>query len=147
VTPDTPHRVQDALIAHLVTQAQPLDHLIHAGIVPLGRERRPRRLVRHRHISLAGGNHVPHSETCNPSGKGMLAHMEEKIRTKLQELRGMLQADGGDLEVVEITGANVKVRLKGACGSCPHAVMTLKQGVEQVLRDEVDKKIVVERVE
>lgn len=73
--------------------------------------------------------------------------MEEKIRAKLQELRGMLQADGGDLELIAIEGLNVKVRLKGACGCCPHAAMTLKQGVEQVLRDEVDNKIVVERVD
>ena len=64
--------------------------------------------------------------------------MESKIRTKLEEMRGMLQGDGGDLEVVEIIGTNVKLKLKGACGGCPHAAMTLKQGIEQVLRDEID---------
>ena len=73
--------------------------------------------------------------------------MESKIRAKLEEMRGMLQADGGDLEVVEIAGTIVKLKLKGACGGCPHAAMTLKQGIEQALRDEIDSKIVVERVQ
>jgi Fe-S cluster biogenesis protein NfuA len=72
--------------------------------------------------------------------------MEEKIRAKLEEIRGMLQADGGDMEVVEIDGKTVKLKLKGACGGCPHAAMTLKQGVEQMLRDEIDSAITVERV-
>ena len=72
--------------------------------------------------------------------------MEEKIRSKLEEMRGMLQADGGDMEVVEIKGKTVKLKLKGACGGCPHAAMTLKQGIESVLRDEIDDAIVVERV-
>ena len=55
--------------------------------------------------------------------------MEEKIRTKLEELRGFLQADGGDLEIVSIEGKNVTLALKGACGGCPHATMTIKDGV------------------
>ena len=71
--------------------------------------------------------------------------MEEKIRAKLEEIRGMLQADGGDLEVVEIAGKTVTLKLKGACGGCPHAAITLKQGVEQMLRDEIDPAITVER--
>jgi Fe-S cluster biogenesis protein NfuA len=72
--------------------------------------------------------------------------MEEKIRAKLEELRGFLQADGGDMDVVEIDGTNVKVRLKGACGGCPHATMTIKQGLERILREQVDANIVLERV-
>jgi Fe-S cluster biogenesis protein NfuA len=72
--------------------------------------------------------------------------MSEQIQKKLEELRGMLQADGGDLEVVSIDGKNVKLRLRGACGSCPHATMTLKQGIERILRESVDPEIVVERV-
>ena len=72
--------------------------------------------------------------------------MEEKIRAKLNELRTMLQADGGDLEVVQIDGKNAKLRLKGACGGCPHAAMTLKQGIERILREEIDGEITVERV-
>jgi Fe-S cluster biogenesis protein NfuA len=72
--------------------------------------------------------------------------MEEKIRAKLEDLRKMLQADGGDLEVVSIDGTSVNLRLRGACGSCPHAAMTLKQGIERVLRDEIDPAILVTRV-
>ncbi len=73
--------------------------------------------------------------------------MEAKIREVLEDVRGMLQADGGDLEVVSITGTDVKLRLQGACGCCPHAAMTLKHGVERVLRERVDANIVVERVD
>ncbi|MCA1809967.1 MAG: NifU family protein [Kiritimatiellia bacterium] len=69
--------------------------------------------------------------------------MEERIRGKLEDLRGMLQADGGDLEVVEIKDKDVSLRLKGACGSCPHATMTIKQGIERVLREEIDPGITV----
>ena len=71
--------------------------------------------------------------------------MEQAIREKLEELRGMLQADGGDLEVVSITGKTVLLRLRGACGACPHAQMTLKDGIERILRESVDPEIVVER--
>jgi Fe-S cluster biogenesis protein NfuA len=73
--------------------------------------------------------------------------MEEKIKTKLEELRGMLQADGGDLELVSIAGSAVKLKLRGACGCCPHAALTLKHGIERVLKEEVDASITVERVE
>ncbi len=72
--------------------------------------------------------------------------MEEKIKAKLEELRGGLQADGGDLELVEISGKVVKLRLVGHCGSCPFAMMTLKQGIEVALH-EIDPEITVERVE
>jgi len=72
--------------------------------------------------------------------------MDEKIKSKLEEIRVMLQADGGDLELVEIEGSNVKLRLTGACGGCPHAAMTLKQGIERALRESIDPGIVVDRV-
>ncbi len=72
--------------------------------------------------------------------------MEQKIRTKLEELRKMLQADGGDLEIVAIKDTNVQLRLTGACGCCPHATMTIKQGIERMLKDEIDQNIVVEQV-
>lgn len=73
--------------------------------------------------------------------------MEDKIRSVLEELRGALQADGGDLEVVGILGTKVRVRLKGACGCCPHAQMTLKNGIERILRERVNDEIEVERVD
>jgi len=72
--------------------------------------------------------------------------MEQKIRTKLEEMRKMLQADGGDMEVVAISGLNIQLRLTGACGGCPHATMTIKQGIERILREEVAPDITVEQV-
>jgi len=72
--------------------------------------------------------------------------MEQKIRVKLEQLREMLQADGGDLEVVAINGAQIQLRLTGACGCCPHATMTIKQGIERILKEEVDPNIIVEQV-
>jgi len=71
--------------------------------------------------------------------------MEEKIRKRLESLRTMLKEDGGDLEIVAIDGKTVRLRLKGACGGCPHATMTIKQGIERILREEIDRDIVVER--
>jgi Fe-S cluster biogenesis protein NfuA len=73
--------------------------------------------------------------------------MEETIKAKLEELRVFLQNDGGDMEVVEIDGTNVKLRLTGACGGCPHATMTIKQGIERVLREQIDENILVEQVQ
>ena len=71
--------------------------------------------------------------------------MEEKIKAKLEEMRGGLQADGGDLELVKIEGKAVSLKLVGHCGSCPFAMMTLKQGIEIGLQ-EIDPEITVERV-
>ena len=64
--------------------------------------------------------------------------MKDRVEEVLDEIRPLLQADGGDLELIEVTGDGVvKVRLQGACGSCPFSQMTLKMGVEQVLRRRV----------
>ncbi len=71
--------------------------------------------------------------------------MEEKIKALLEDLRKMLQDDGGDLELVSIEGNTVKLKLKGACGCCPHAMQTLKGGIERVLREQISEEIVVER--
>ncbi|MCL1922188.1 MAG: NifU family protein [Kiritimatiellaeota bacterium] len=73
--------------------------------------------------------------------------MDEQIKAKLEELRKMLQADGGDLELVEIVDKTVRLRLRGACGCCPHAAMTLKHGIERQLRASIDPEIIVERAE
>ena len=72
--------------------------------------------------------------------------MEQQIKDKLEELRVGLQNDGGDLELVRIEGKVVYLRLVGHCGSCPFAMMTLKQGIEAALQ-EIDPEITVERVE
>ncbi len=71
--------------------------------------------------------------------------MEEKIRARLEELRAYLQADGGDLEIVSIKDKTVTLTLQGACGCCPHATATIKDGIERILREEIDPEIVVER--
>jgi Fe-S cluster biogenesis protein NfuA len=61
--------------------------------------------------------------------------LKEKVLRAIQDVRPSLQADGGDIELVSVSDeGTVKVRLTGACGSCPMSVMTLKQGVENYLR-------------
>lgn len=61
--------------------------------------------------------------------------MREKVEAILANVRPALQADGGDVELVEIDDQGiVKVRLKGACGGCPMASMTLKNGIERALK-------------
>ena len=74
-----------------------------------------------------------------------MEELSKKIEARLNELRSCLQADGGDLEIVSIEGKLVQLRLRGACGSCPHAQMTLKDGIERILREEIDPEITVER--
>jgi len=73
--------------------------------------------------------------------------LTEKITKRLNELRAHLQADGGDLEIVAFEGKKVKLKLHGSCGHCPYAAMTIKNGLEQILRDEIDPEIELERVE
>jgi len=62
----------------------------------------------------------------------------------LEKIRPALQADGGDVELVAVEGGVVKVRLVGACGGCPMSQITLTQGVERILKEEIPE---VERVE
>jgi Fe-S cluster biogenesis protein NfuA len=64
--------------------------------------------------------------------------MREKIEAALNKVRPMLQRDGGDVEFIDVTDDGVvQLRLKGACGGCPMATMTLKNGIERVLREQV----------
>lgn len=63
--------------------------------------------------------------------------MKEKVEAALNKIRPALRADGGDVEVVEIKGGAVKVRLTGACGGCPMSTMTLKNAVEKVIKEQV----------
>ena len=73
--------------------------------------------------------------------------MQEKVKTALEKIRPSLQADGGDVELVEVTDDGVvKVRLTGACGGCPMAQMTLKAGIEKALKEDVPEVKVVEAV-
>ena len=61
--------------------------------------------------------------------------MREKVEAALAEIRPHLQADGGDIELLDVNDGTVTVRLTGACGGCPMAAMTLKQGVEAALKE------------
>lgn len=64
--------------------------------------------------------------------------MREKVTELLKDIRPKLQADGGDVELVDISDDGVvSVRLLGACGGCPMAQMTLKMGVERYLKSQV----------
>ncbi|MEE9403028.1 MAG: NifU family protein [Desulfobacteria bacterium] len=70
--------------------------------------------------------------------------MKESVQTALDKIRPMLQRDGGDVELVDVEGGVVKVRLQGACKGCPMSQMTLKNGIEKFLKQEVPE---VDRVE
>ena len=63
--------------------------------------------------------------------------MREKVETALSKIRPALQADGGDVELVDVNEGVVELKLKGACGSCPMATMTLKHGIERVLKEQI----------
>ncbi|MCE5250933.1 NifU family protein [bacterium] len=63
--------------------------------------------------------------------------MEDDIKKALDEIRPSLQADGGDVEYMGMDGNVVKVRLKGACGGCPMATLTLKNGIEAIIKRKV----------
>ncbi|MDY6827118.1 MAG: NifU family protein [Bacillota bacterium] len=65
--------------------------------------------------------------------------MKEQVEKALEKIRPALQRDGGDVELVEVgEDGVVKVKLTGACGGCPMSTITLKQGIERVLKQEVD---------
>ena len=73
--------------------------------------------------------------------------MRDKVAAVIDEIRPMLQADGGDVELVEVTQEGiVKLRLKGACSGCPGAQMTLQMGIQRMLQEKVDEGIEVEQV-
>lgn len=63
--------------------------------------------------------------------------MNEKVKAALSEIRPALQADGGDVELVDVIDGTVKVKLTGACGGCPMATITLKKGIERILKEKV----------
>ena len=70
--------------------------------------------------------------------------MKEEVQSALNDIRPSLQADGGDVELVDVEDGIVKVRLTGACGGCPMSQMTLKNGIERILKQEVPEVVSVE---
>lgn len=63
--------------------------------------------------------------------------MNEKVQAALDRIRPALQADGGDAQLIDVSDGVVKVHLTGACGGCPMSTMTLRQGIERVIRQDV----------
>ncbi len=74
-----------------------------------------------------------------------LALTPDNVEVVLDEMRPYLMADGGNVELVEIDGPIVKLRLQGACGSCPSSTMTLKMGIERRLREKIPEIAEVEQ--
>ena len=73
--------------------------------------------------------------------------IQRKVKNVLEQVRPYLQQDGGDVEYVDMTAEGVViVRLKGHCGSCPHAMQTLKQGIEQALKRVIPEVKSVEKI-
>ena len=70
----------------------------------------------------------------------------ENVETVLDELRPYLISDGGNVELVELESPIVKLRLQGACGSCPSSTMTLRMGIERRLREMIPEIAEVEQV-
>ena len=70
----------------------------------------------------------------------------DNVEQVLDTMRPYLMSDGGNVELVDIEGPVVKLRLQGACGSCPSSTMTLRMGIERKLRDEIPEIAEVEQV-
>ncbi|MBA7518157.1 Fe/S biogenesis protein NfuA [subsurface metagenome] len=63
--------------------------------------------------------------------------MKEKVEAVLAQVRPALQADGGDVELVDVNEGIVRLKLKGACAGCPMATMTLRHGIERILKEQI----------
>ena len=74
------------------------------------------------------------------------ADMTQQVSEVLDKLRPFLLRDGGDVELVEVEDGIVRVRLLGACGTCPSSTITLKAGIERALIEEVPGVIEIEQV-
>lgn len=75
-----------------------------------------------------------------------MSDLMERVEKALDSIRPALMADGGNVELVAVEDGIVKVRLQGACGTCPSAMMTLKQGIEVRVKEEVPEIKEVEAV-
>lgn len=73
--------------------------------------------------------------------------VRERVEATLASIRPSLQADGGDVQLVDVKDGVVKVKLQGACHGCPMAAMTLQMGIERILKKEVPEVTAVESVE
>ncbi len=73
--------------------------------------------------------------------------MKEQVEEAIKKIRPMLQADGGDVEFVDVEDGIVKVRLQGACAGCPMSQMTVKNGIERLLKQEIPEVKSVESVQ
>jgi Fe-S cluster biogenesis protein NfuA len=76
----------------------------------------------------------------------MNENLKEKVENALGKVRPYLQADGGDVQLIDVVDGVVKVKLRGACAGCPGATMTLKMGIEKTLKEQVPEIIRVEAV-
>jgi len=72
--------------------------------------------------------------------------MKKKVEEALAKIRPMLERDGGSVELVDVQGTVVKVRLTGACHGCPMSQMTLKAGIERVVKENVPEVTEVQSV-
>lgn len=71
-------------------------------------------------------------------------NIKDKVEAAINKIRPMLQADGGDVELIDVEDGIVKVRLQGACAGCPMSQMTLKNGIERVLKQQIPEVKAVE---
>jgi len=76
-----------------------------------------------------------------------MSETEKRVRKAIDQIKPQIQADGGDIELVAIEKDVVKVRLQGACAGCPMAALTLKQGVERIIKAQVPEIRSVESVQ
>ena len=73
--------------------------------------------------------------------------VEKRVEDALADIKPQIQADGGDIDLVAIENGIVKVRLRGSCVGCPMSVLTLKQGVERIIKSKVPEIESVEAVQ
>jgi Fe-S cluster biogenesis protein NfuA len=76
-----------------------------------------------------------------------MSETEKKVQAALAEIRPQIQADGGDIDLIAVENNIVKVRLRGACAGCPMSALTLKQGVERLIKAKVPEIQSVEAVQ
>jgi len=73
--------------------------------------------------------------------------MKEKVQQVINKIRPSLQADGGDVELIDVVDGIVTVKLQGACAGCPMSQMTLKNGIERLVKQEIPEIKSVEKID